>query len=301
MTQWTSENQTDVQLPEQPATGAEEHISFVYHPSFASASAENTYFGPDQPAIDVPAWRDYSLDGENALMARRRTKILSGDEERQLFLRYNYASYRLSQAMRKRQRRPAAETEAEIGVWQRRVSQQRSALIHANMALVVAMAIRSRIAGADVEELVAEGNMALLRCIEKFDVSRGFKFSTYACRAIVTAFRRLAYKSDRYQRRFSTSYEPEMDRPDRDDRRYEARWADSVDWLSRALYGKKVELNPVERRVIAERYGLRSRGPGKKLAEVGKVVGLSNERVRQILNKAQAKIRVALDEDVLVA
>ena len=74
------------------------------------------------------------------------------------------------------------------------------------------MAKRTRMGDVDFGELVSEGNMALLRAVEKFDIGRGFKFSTYACRAILKAFSRIAMKTNRYRQAFPTEFDPTMEK-----------------------------------------------------------------------------------------
>jgi RNA polymerase primary sigma factor len=56
----------------------------------------------------------------------------------------------------------------------------RKRLIEMNLKLVVSIAKRSRGRGLSFEDLIQEGNIGLMKAVEKFDPDRGFRFSTYA-------------------------------------------------------------------------------------------------------------------------
>ena len=276
-------------------------VDFVDHPSFSRPEAENELFGDEAKQIVVPQWSSFPEVPEDVEPHRRGRMTLNAVEEVGLFLRYNYARYRLSRLAQSQQRRFSKARARQMVLWYQRAQKCRCDLVRANMALVLAMAKRTRITNVEFAELVSEGNMALLRSVEKFDVSRGFKFSTYACRSILKAFNRAASKTGRYRQHFPTEYDPDMEKSDYDLKKHEMERAESIESLREILAKNRAKLTPVEQTVVTERFALASRGKKRTLAEVGKMVGLTNERVRQIQNLALRKIREALDDEFLAA
>jgi RNA polymerase primary sigma factor len=63
---------------------------------------------------------------------------------------------------------------------ERRAARARNALVEANLRLVVSVARRYANRGVALPDLIQEGNLGLMRAVEKFDHRRGFKLSTYA-------------------------------------------------------------------------------------------------------------------------
>src|SRR5262249_61659972 len=63
-------------------------------------------------------------------------------------------------------------------------------IIRANLRLVVSISKKRVGPSNNFFELVSDGNMSLIRAVEKFDANRGFKFSTYASWAIMKNFAR---------------------------------------------------------------------------------------------------------------
>lgn len=274
---------------------------YVSNACFSSPRTEGELFGKNAQPIERPQWVSFPEVPEEVPLRKRGKTTLSSADEVKLFLRYNYARYRLGLLAQAQQRRFSKARAKNMETWYRRAQEARTMIVEANMALVLAMAKRSWVPNVEFSDLVSEGNMALLRSVEKFDVARGFKFSTYACRAILKGFSRLATKVGRYRQRFPTEYDPEFERSDYDVKKHEMQRTDWVDTLRDVLTSNRANLTSVEQTIVTERFALNSRGKKRTLAEVGKLVGLTNERVRQIQNLALNKIKVALEEEYMAA
>lgn len=73
----------------------------------------------------------------------------------------------------------------------------RNRMIEANLRLVVSIAKGQQSRGCDLDDLVAEGNIGLMKAVERFDWRRGFRFSTYASWWIRQAVQRLVANQGR--------------------------------------------------------------------------------------------------------
>jgi RNA polymerase sigma factor (sigma-70 family) len=270
-------------------------VDYVPHPSYRLVGTQEKLFGPDAEKVEVAQWRQYPDMDEGEVEPTSARPQLSRGQEALLFMRYNYARYRLSHLVEAQNQRFMRTRMQEMLLWYQRALDIRAALTSANMALVVAMAKRTRINTVEFGELVSEGNIALLRAVDKFDVRRGFKFSTYACRAILKAFSRMATKTGAYRQHFPTEFDPGMERSDELDRRRLDQRELAIEDLRRILQANLALLSDVERTVVSARFAVGGEGQVHTLEQVGKLVGLSKERVRQVQNDALAKLRAAMD------
>jgi len=250
----------------------------------------------------------------------------------------------------------AADTGEELG-WQLRRDlsliigdggRARNHLLEANLRLVVSLAKRYTGRGLGFLDLVQEGNLGLIRAVEKFDYAQGYKFSTYAtwwirqslgraladqsrtiripvhvgelitrlARARRTLLQELGREATQAELAVVMDVSPErvvellrygrepvsLDEPmgEEGDTRLgdlvEDTWAavafDALDvtFLQAELRNVLATLSDREAGVIRLRFGLTDGRP-RTLDEIGRVYGVTRERIRQIEAKTMTKLR----------
>lgn len=275
---------------------------FMDSVQFATKGIEKDLFREDLNPLPLVAW--YQPTRDDAADAIAGTpQLMTAAEEKVMFLRFNFAKRKLGLLVKKAEKDGVTrELAEELVAWHTKMEHLREYLTRTNLALVLAMAKRTRLGDVDFAEVVSEGNMALLRAVEKFNVDKGFKFSTYACRAILKAFSRIAVKHSRHRQRFPVEFEPTLERSDWGERRRENVEKDLTDELKQIVDRNLAQLSDVEQTVIRRRFNWEEneRSP-LTLEEVGAIIGVTKERVRQIQNKALAKIRRLMEDGVLRA
>ncbi|MEM6458680.1 MAG: sigma-70 family RNA polymerase sigma factor [Planctomycetota bacterium] len=280
-------------------------IDFIDDPAFYE---ERAYQNILDPKLDVPrpsvGWYT-RLSHERQADTRMRAQnlpLLTPKQERVIFLQFNYARYRAEKVRQSiNVRRMGVNKPRELLKWADLAQELREKIAEYNLALVLAMAKRLPAGSVDFPEMISEGNMALLRGIDKFNVSKGFKFSTYACRAILKAFSRLGMKTTRHRSMFPVGFEPDLERSNyaaekaRDDEQ------GCVEQVASIFHDNRSDLSDLERDIIEKRFAFDQPdgGKGMTLQEVGKLVGLTKERVRQIQIHALRKMRATLEDTYL--
>ena len=107
-------------------------------------------------------------------------------------------------------------------------------------------------------------------------------------------------KSSRHRTRFPVEFEPDLEKSDWSDRKRDMVEEDCVDELKQIVDRNLAELSDVEQTVIRRRFNWEQQEENPlTLEEVGKIIGVTKERVRQIQNKALINIRNVMEEGVL--
>lgn len=285
-------------------------IDYIDSTAFREKDAEKGIYDA-APKIAKPdtSWYHPVMDdlspGKSRTVKSAQQVILTGAEEKVLFHQFNYARFRVSELQNavwaSETRKPTEDQAEQILKWYRIAERIREQIAETNLALVLAMAKRTRMSEVDFADLVSEGNMALLRAVDKFDAGRGYKFSTYACRAILKAFSRQGMKLSKYRQRFPTDFDPKLERSNYLETKRADFEKDAADEVRRIVLENRADLTDVERTVIEHRFGLESGEQDKPmtLEQVGQIIGVTKERVRQIQNKAMEKIRLELEAKFL--
>ena len=290
-------------------------IDYIASPEFEKKDAESNIF-QDVEEIkrpDISWYRPLMDDGTTGkpgsvkMPAKKASAVLTLAQERVLFLKFNYARFRQRLIQDELGGRlPGLKQKHELLKWNAISENYRRQIAETNLALVLAMAKRVRLSDVDFADLISEGNMALMRSVDKFDCERGFKFSTYSCRAILKAFSRQGMKDTRYRKRFPAEYDPSMERSDHLEtlrRNHEQECAQEVKHI---VINNEADLTEIELSVLELRFGVTSEKQSEAqedtpkraltLEQVGQIIGVTKERVRQIQNKSLKKIRLMLED-----
>jgi RNA polymerase sigma factor (sigma-70 family) len=112
------------------------------------------------------------------LDAAGRVELLTAEEEADLAKRFEAG--RLAAPMLDSRRKATPRQRAKLNTIRREGDRAKEAMVKANLRLVVAQAKNWVGRDMDMIELIQEGNLGLIRAVEKFDHTKGYKFSTYA-------------------------------------------------------------------------------------------------------------------------
>jgi len=314
-----------------------------------AAAAELTAVADDDGAGEADLDDQTSVMGDSVhtyLKSIGRTSLLTAEQEVDLAKRIEaglYAEHKLeAEPDLTDQLRADLEAVAEDG------RRAKSHMLEANLRLVVSVAKKYSDRGLSLLDVVQEGNLGLIRAVEKFDYTKGYKFSTYAMWWIRQAIQRgfadsartirlpvhvleMLSKLSRVERdmhqRLGREPTPEelateLDRtPDQiEELLRTSRQPISLDstigedgetsigdliedvdapeaseLVDRQLMADQLRhalnaLTPREATIMAMRFGLYDGNP-HTLDEIGKALGLTRERIRQLEKQSLSKLR----------
>jgi RNA polymerase sigma factor (sigma-70 family) len=291
-------------------------IEFVQSEEFLKPDAEERILGG---RIGIERREQESHGVSPILMGQSLGEYLEGlkdaaalnrQEEMELFRRYNYLKYRACFAREQIMAGPSTRLGAgragnilsvrldEIERCLAEAEAVKRTIIEANLRLVVSIANKHTITGANIGDLVSQGNVSLMQAVEKFDYTKGFRFSTYASWAISKDFaHRIPGQRARADRTALavSEFEEESEAGDR---------AVDVAAVERARHDLiqviRDNLESREQYVIINHFGLEGtlvKKNKKTLKQIGDELGLSKERVRQIELVSLQKLRQSLSPE----
>ncbi len=278
----------------------EQKLEYMHHPSFDDDAQHIEILGP-MPVIaegKSPRRAKAPKGLPPYLASLYEVPLLTREQEGHLFRKMNFLKY---QAAKIRDRLDPTRAKAtdldEIERLQEEALAVKNQIIRANLRLVVSIAKRHVGPSNNFFELVSDGNMSLIRAVEKFDYSRGNKFSTYASWAIMKNFARTIPEENYRRDRFVTGHE-EMFEAAADNRTDEHEYESALKRMQEAVRGMLGKLDDRERRIIVSRNGLGGAAE-QTLEQLGRELGITKERVRQIESRALDKLRKFASEQKL--
>jgi RNA polymerase primary sigma factor len=261
-------------------------LSYVAHPSFDDPNAHDAILASSAefgtPASDrIPVSRDSNAD------SARGNRIPSREREAHMFRKMNFLKF-LAGRIRDRID-PDSPLPVDLDHLERLQTEAlrlKNQIVENHLPLVISVASKRTTAGYELCDRIGDGTIALMEAVEHFDFARGFRFSTYATWAI---FNRLTHQDRREWRRRTVfvplHYEP-LAAPDLELEQNEAQAA------CRTVVKRMLcRLDRRERWIMVNRHGIGG-VPEQTLEQIGLDLGISKERVRQLKERAHAKLRV---------
>ncbi len=267
-------------------------LDYIHHDSFDDPTQEKSIMAPMPDEAEfweekhkMRAPKDVSPD----LAALYEWPLLSREQEAHLFRKMNFLKYKLKQFQQKVDVTAARLVDLrKMEDYRRQIKEVRDRLINCNMRLVVKHA-KLHSATEQLGDLISDGNVSLMRAIEKFNFSLGNKFSTYASWAIIKNYARSVPEEKTYRERFLTGTD-ELLNMRLDSHLDEAENLTQNEMTKQFVSELLKDLDPRTREVIRMRNGLDG-CQEMTLEQIGLHFGITKERVRQINVRGMKQLR----------
>jgi RNA polymerase primary sigma factor/RNA polymerase sigma factor len=269
----------------------------MYHASFDKAAAEKEILGPT-PVVPTTGKKVRGPSGlPPYLAALYEVPLLTREQEGHLFRKFNYLKHKATKLREKLDpARARTSLMNEIEKLYDEAVKIKNEIVQANLRLVVSIAKRHVSGTEDFFGLVSDGNMSLIRAVEKFDYSRGNKFSTYASWAIMKNYARTIPEEFKRRDRFRTSQD-ELFTTKQDVRSDQVGQETAQRVREQQVEKILARLDERERQIIVRRFGLDHDREPLTLKEVGSEMGVTKERIRQLEARALDKARLAAEAE----
>lgn len=267
------------------------NVDFIDSEEFHRDGAEAVICGV-APEIDASACGGKTPAGLPAYLGELyRVPLLTREHEQYYFRRMNFRKFQFAQLREQlNPEKPAARIVSKLERLLEDITDIKNLLIRSNLRLVVSIAKKYLKSNSGFFELVSDGNISLIRAVEKFDYARGNKFSTYASWAILKNFARSIPAEHQRLDRFRTGQEEVFAQSS--EFRGSFFLDEHMNRGQRAIIRELLqELDGREQRVIACRFGLEEGAEPETLEQVGSRLGVTKERVRQIEVRTLEKLR----------
>ncbi len=269
----------------------EANVDYIDSSEFRSQDAENRICGA-APETSRGSHEGRLPSGLPAYLTELyRVPLLTKEQEQYYFRRMNFRKFQFSELRQELDpAKPTARLVSKLEKLHEDITEIKNLLIRSNLRLVVSIAKRYLKSNSGFFELVSDGNISLIRAVEKFDYARGNKFSTYASWAILKNFARSVPAEHLRLDRFRTGQDEVFAQSS--ETRESFFGTEHLNKSQRAVILELMqELDGREQRVIACRFGLDEGTEPETLEQVGSRLGVTKERVRQIEVRTLEKMR----------
>ena len=267
------------------------NVDYIDSSEFRRPGAGSAICGP-APVIDKEAFDGKTPTGLPAYLGEMYTvPLLTREQEQYYFRRMNFRKFQFTELREQLDKeKPAARIVSRMETLLEDITQVKNLLIRSNLRLVVSIAKKYIKSSAAFFELVSDGNISLMRAVEKFDYFRGNKFSTYASWAILKNFARSVPAEHQRLDRFRTGQDEAF--ASSSEQKSSFFIDEHMNRTQRAVIRELLqELDGREQKVIACRFGLDEGAEPETLEQVGNRLGVTKERVRQIEVRTLEKLR----------
>jgi RNA polymerase sigma factor (sigma-70 family) len=273
---------------------------YIFNPSFDDKALEDEILAPMPGAADFEKQRSnmkVPKDVPPELAPLYEVPLLNKEQEQHLFRQMNFFKHRVRKVVDRFRNSDGTVNAAKVRIEDleaiERLQEQSTAvkdlLISCNMRLVVSIAKRHSGQTDNFFELLSDGNMSLMRAVEKFDYGRGNKFSTYASWAIMKNFARSIPEEKTRKERYVTGRDELFDVAP-DNRTDEHELLSTAEQAAFRVNRLLEHLSPRDREIVRLRAGLDGSEP-KTLEQIGQQLGITKERVRQLNVRIMKQLR----------